>query len=250
MSWANEYYEIMEFYFSEPQHLGCIRKAGNTLKLNDVLSSLRQKEVPLNHIFNIGLHMLPSAMLVKLLGHYTAIDETEYVLEGGDILHRYKTIYPQFENFSQPDIFLSSPTQNVFIELKVSTKTSSEQYLKYLFLHALDEKYCGHRKKAVFFYSAPGDFTSVTKEKFASPQDFLASVVVPDILSGRSIREYALRMRELLNEGNLHYLSFAEMLQGFDRLKTEADAAAGLATFRNVLEGMTVEFQRRATKRS
>ena len=150
MSWANEYYEIMEFYFYEPQHLECNRKVGNTLKLGEVLTSLRQKEVPLNHILNIGLHMLPSAALVKLLGYYVLVDNAEFVLQGGDILPRYKIIYPQFENFSQPDIFLSSPRQNIFIELKVKTKTKIEQYLKYLFLHTLDEKHCGYRKKMAF----------------------------------------------------------------------------------------------------
>ena len=52
-------------------------------------------------------------------------------------------------------------------------------------------------------------------------------------------------MRELLNEYNLVYLSFTELLQGFERIKIDADAAMSAATFRNVLDGMAQEFRQR-----
>lgn len=54
--WTSEYYDVMEFYYWEPQHLGKIKNPksqySNQLKS---LEHIQNMEVSLNHMFNVFL---------------------------------------------------------------------------------------------------------------------------------------------------------------------------------------------------
>lgn len=246
MHWTDEYYEIMEFYYWEPQHIGKKKNPQNPKTIEQIHEKLRAKEVPLNHLLNIYLKLLSNGALSSLFSDYLPSQPKEFILEGRDIVDRYKAIYPDFVNFSQPDVFLSSDSHNVFIELKVGSKTSMEQYLKYLFLHCLDERFHRRMKELVIIYSAPKALASITKEKFESTDSFKRAVHIGDELSGRDISDYQRRMRELHNQSHLVFWSFDEVIHRIETLLLHGDAPShALESYQKLTSGMIREFKRR-----
>ena len=50
-SWNNEYYDIMNFYYWEPQHLGKIKNPNSKIQsIHDALSHIAKMEVSLNPV--------------------------------------------------------------------------------------------------------------------------------------------------------------------------------------------------------
>ena len=67
-SWNNEYYDIMNFYYWEPQHLGKIKNPNSKIQsIHDALSHIAKMEVSLNHQFNLFFQLLPSVILNDIL---------------------------------------------------------------------------------------------------------------------------------------------------------------------------------------
>lgn len=129
-SWIDEYDSVAEFYFWEPQHLGRISaRSGKNFAV--ILGELRKKEVPLNHLLNYFLHLAPSAMIARIYRR---------LLPGSRLVTptlRGREAWQDI-TFCQPDVWLSDPSANAFIELKLGSQLSYSQVFRYAALAAKD----------------------------------------------------------------------------------------------------------------
>jgi hypothetical protein len=134
-AWPDAYWSALEFYFWEPQHLNRYSPPSPDKKrgLDEVLSRLRAKEVPLNHLFAIFFSLAPPALSARLV---------EAVAPGLKGSAARLISSPEFRHSNlcdvcQPDLFLLVDERPVFWELKLDSKTSTEQLLKYALLGEL-----------------------------------------------------------------------------------------------------------------
>jgi hypothetical protein len=164
-SWNDEYYDIIDFYYWEPQHLGK-KKYDNSKYANvlEVISHLRKIEVPLNHIFNIFFRLAPNDFTLKLLSHCYGISiKDEFDFQGNK---EWKEYVPN--ELTQPDIFLSGKNTNFAVELKVGSKSTLEQVAKYLILNRLNNSHFGTDKKFFLLYLSPVKFNRLWKQDFST----------------------------------------------------------------------------------
>lgn len=123
-TWSDEYREIVEFYWWEPQVFGRSQKNYHRFKTADEMwASVSRKEVPLNHILNVFFALFPLEKLTVF-----GFDES-YRMVSSRTLEQIQRIT---KNLTQPDLFFVSKKQNIAIELKTSSKSSMAQVEKYI----------------------------------------------------------------------------------------------------------------------
>jgi len=123
--WTDLYYRVVEHYFWRPQAIG--RRADPEKKRRSWRyweQKLESQETPLNHILDLFFHIVPEELLDRvvsvLLGR--KIDNLEIVLpEPGSVDY----------NIVQPDIIVSNGRELVFVEMKVDSQSSIDQFTKY-----------------------------------------------------------------------------------------------------------------------
>ena len=147
--WTSEYYDVMEFYYWEPQHLGKIKNPKS--RYNNQFKSLehiRNMEVSLNHMFNVFFRLTPSKFVSDLLSTTcNVVADSKLSMQG-----RYDV--RKFSKMVQPDLLFVSDNINFSIEMKIGAKSSLEQVYKYALLHWLEQQHSG-RKIPPGIYSPP-----------------------------------------------------------------------------------------------
>jgi hypothetical protein len=122
-NWTDEYREIVEFYWWEPQMLGRSEKNYRRFRTADEMwSHLATKEVPLNHLLSIFFTLFP---LQKIQSFKLSADSKIYSARQLD------SIIKGQKNFTQPDFFIEGESECLAIELKTTSKGSLTQLLKY-----------------------------------------------------------------------------------------------------------------------
>lgn len=127
-TWIDEYDNVLEVLFWEPQHIG--RQGGSSGKNFDaVRAASHAKEVPLNHLLNYFFRLAPGAMLSRLIGSLAPS------LTADHLSLRSPTGF-RTHDVCQPDIWLSGRDVNVFIELKVKAALTFDQVQRYVIFAA------------------------------------------------------------------------------------------------------------------
>ena len=115
----------MEHYFWRPQDIG--RKAHPDLPRQPWAhwrERLASQETPLNHILDLLFHISPQELLDQSIS--ALLDRTESNLEL--VLPEPGTLD---DNIVQPDIIVSNGKTLIFVEMKVDSKSSIDQFAKY-----------------------------------------------------------------------------------------------------------------------
>jgi len=123
--WTDLYYSLVEHYFWRPQDIG--RKAHPDLPSQPWAywkSRLASQETPLNHILDLLFHISPqelldqsvSALLERDVSNLELVSPEEGTLD---------------DNIVQPDIIVSNGESLIFVEMKVDSKSSIDQFAKY-----------------------------------------------------------------------------------------------------------------------
>lgn len=133
--WTDIYYEIIDFYYWEPQHIGKTRLNNTKFKnVESVINHISNLEVSLNHILNIYFSMLPSEMLLTIFQSISKkVVPDDYQLMSIDTEWLLK-------NETQPDFVFMGKRNICYIEMKTKSKSSQKQYEKYLKLHSRIEQ--------------------------------------------------------------------------------------------------------------
>lgn len=169
-TWNDEYYEIIDFYFWEPQHIGRRKNEKSKYKNTaDVKKHILKMEVSLNHQINLFFRLVPSDFISKLVKNYFNKPVSDnYIFHGQNEWEKY---IPAEE--TQPDLILSGKKSNIAIELKISAKSNMEQLAKYLLLHQLNKMNSEEEKKLYLLYISPFSFDSLWVEKFKSKNELV-----------------------------------------------------------------------------
>lgn len=123
--WTDLYYRVVEHYFWRPQAIG--RKSdpeGPSRPWDHWKDKLQSQETPLNHILDFLFHIAPqelldrvvSALLQRQLSNLQLVAPADGTID---------------YNVVQPDIIVSNSTALVFVEMKVDSKSSIDQFAKY-----------------------------------------------------------------------------------------------------------------------
>lgn len=248
-NWTSEYYEIMEFYFWEPQHLDLIKKgtphnnAVSKRSKSEVLAHIQRMEVSLNHIFNIFFQLAPADFTFALVRETTGFEPSGPLQMVGrhDLFNLTKII--------QPDLLLRNETLNFSIEMKIDAKSTLQQVWKYALLHWLEEQDTHNPKSSALLYIGKGAFRTLWAQRYETAERLMAAALAMDVeeleekATRKSTREIVWpEVRAVLERTRISLLSYPD----FDRFLleyTDAYSAQDPATetLRKLFDGLRAE---------
>lgn len=180
-TWSDEYENILEFYFWEPQHLNRVSPAKEKRRpAKDVLSALMKREVPLNHQLNLFFHIAPRGLKARWLGGLlpaTACEAPHLRIVRGS---------PVF-GACQPDLYFAGERSRAFVELKVDARSGLEQLCKYGLLAAWLDQSEGPQPSGLIFMGPKPD-------KFADMDRHLADRLSPEFTLPPKVVRHAGRL--------------------------------------------------------
>jgi len=123
--WTDLYYDVVKHYFFRPQRIGRMtdpEKAG--LGWAHWRGKLEEQEVPLNHMMDLLFHMAPQGLLDRVVSAFLGRSAV-----GGQLVSASADVVDV--HIVQPDIIFSDGRALVFIEMKVDSRSSIDQFVKY-----------------------------------------------------------------------------------------------------------------------
>jgi len=120
LPWTSHYYSIVEHYFWEPGLIG--RKShGETHPWDYWKESLERQETPLNQMLNLLFCLAPRQVVDDCIG----------ALVGGSLSGTGLVEVGLNHSIVQPDLVFKSGRRVTFVEMKVDSKSSIDQFVKY-----------------------------------------------------------------------------------------------------------------------
>lgn len=247
-NWLQSYYEALQFFYWEPQHLG--RKKHATAEFNTaekVAAHLGKIEVTLNHnlsqFFLLAPNRLRRDLFGRLFGHSFKED---FVLHGRGVDATFELM-----NSTQPDLMFTSDDALVSIEMKIGAKSSVTQVLKYALVGLAVELRAGAPKRHYLAFLGRGAFAELWQERFASLTELRAAVAAEDGASflakcplkfGSHGERFSLIVSELALSF-INYAAFADFLR--QQIPPAADSSDGAQVYAKLLNGLLAELQNR-----
>ena len=120
--WTDHYYDFIDHYYWRPQQIGLKKDKTTSRGWDPWLSKLRRYEPALNHMFDLFFQLAPQDLvdyaLGRLVGH--SVDGMRLVRVDGLDPH-----------VAQPDMVFFADRRVIFVEMKVESKSSVDQFVKY-----------------------------------------------------------------------------------------------------------------------
>ena len=151
----------------------------------------------------------------------------------------------------QPDFWFLSDTESVSIEMKIASKCSVEQVLKYGLLGLSAETKQAKELQHYFILLGSGAFAKQWQERFATVADLIGGIAHFDLEAfllkhPQHFRRHKVRFGQILKEMHIEFLSysgFTEFLQSV--APPPSDYSLGAEVYRNLIFGLIDEFKRR-----
>jgi hypothetical protein len=249
IGWEDHYYDILEFYFAEPQHLNRLKYGPEkTYKFPKVKKRLQRLEVPLNHIMAQFFLLAPDAFCRALFTEmFDRRFEHEFVLYGRDVDTEFR-----LENSVQPDFTFLSDDDVVCMEMKLDARCSVDQILKYALLGLaveLREKKTKTHRLAVLgrgpFCKWDGGFKSLDAVKEAVQHADLTTFLRGKPADFRDRQEQFNLIVEQIQE-HLQFWTYGSLAHFLTRnMPNPDDYSPGADVYRKLLCGMIKEFKKR-----
>lgn len=243
-TWNQEYYETLEFYYWEPQHLGKLKHPNTKYtSLQSALEHIKRMEVSLNHQFNTFFSLLPDSETNALFSHiFQRPFDEKFCFNSKDT----RDFVESFKSATQPDLFFPSPTELVCIEMKVGAQSDFDQLMKYLLLSLIEGEKSGVTKQFSLLYMGVGDFTTLFKERCTDIDDLRAQFLTYEIgerTKNKSIdlSSYREKIYQLSQEIDIAYMSYAE----FHKYLVELSQETSNEALRNIYTGLIAELELR-----
>lgn len=123
--WTELYYQAVEDYFWEPAIIGRMPD-GDSKPWPQWKASLREKEVPLNHILSLFFALAPQDTVDQVLSRLVGAE-----LRGLRLVSEVGGSEDLKGTFTQPDFVFASDSDLLFLEMKIDSKSSVDQFGKY-----------------------------------------------------------------------------------------------------------------------
>lgn len=120
--WTDHYYDFIDHYYWRPNRIGLKKDKTTSKGWGPWLEKLRQYEPALNHMFDLFFHLAPQDLVDDAIGRLVGqpVDGMRLVKLDG--------LNP---NVVQPDMVFFDGLQLVFVEMKVRSTSSVDQFVKY-----------------------------------------------------------------------------------------------------------------------
>lgn len=247
-SWLQSYYEALQFFYWEPQHLG--RKKHPTAEFSTeekVAKHLGKIEVTLNHnlsqFFLLAPNQLRSELFELLFGRPF---NTRFTMHGREVDKTF-----ELSNATQPDFMFTSESDLVSLEMKVGAKSSVSQVLKYALLGLAVELRAGAPREHYLGFLGEGAFSNQWQEKFQSIDDLRTAVSSADKTAFLNrqpprFRAHEERFLAIVNTMALTFINYAA-LANFLRaeIPPPLDTSRGAEVYGKVLQGLIDELHSR-----
>lgn len=247
-SWLQSYYEALQFFYWEPQHLGRKKHANaefNTLE--KVAKHLGQIEVTLNHNLSQFFHLAPSRFRHRLFNRLFGVSfESNFILHGRDVDTTF-----ELGNSMQPDLMFTSDEALISIEMKVGAKSSVSQVLKYALLGLAVELRADAPRRHFLAFLGRGTFADQWQERFQTVQALQAATAIADqraFLEKCPLRFHAHgdRFSAIVSELVMSFMSYAEFASTLrNELPLPTDTSEGGEVYARLLNGVLQELKRR-----
>jgi hypothetical protein len=248
-SWVDRYYEALDFLYWEPQHLGRAKAVNSKLNtLTKVQMHLRLMEVTLNHLIKQFFSLAPSSFRNRLFEcGLTGPVSGDLLMVGSNFDREYN-----LQNSTQPDFLFTTAEGTFSLEMKIDSRSSVQQVLKYALLAlAVELKQGNKQMKHSLVFLAKGSFPNLweTRGAFTSVEALKQTLAkeTHTFLNGKQkhFQELEQRYSEIVDSlsiGFISYESFAALLQNEIDL---TDGGIGSLVYRKLLSAMLGELTRR-----
>ena len=274
MSWNRKYWDMLTNIYWMPQYMGlesipeekwttsqdhsCIPK--NEIPTNrsiyvrkraeaKQMTYLRSREETLNHVFDLTFAIASDEFVRHLLFKPLGINGNGPIESLG---REVKARYGWTRNVTQQDGFFVSPESMVGVELKLCSKTTSEQVLKYVTLMYCEEAIMGTRPHVGLLFIVPEASRdtlweqcgiSASGEIDASYLDGVDTQKLPNHMQMR-IRDNVDSFRGLLNRLRLAVISWSELDETMSKIVTDLKPnRPGDQTLIKLLEGFQAQLR-------
>lgn len=248
VTWVDSYYEGLEFFYWEPQHLGRKKHADAEFDTAPkVRKHLRKMEVTLNQNLHQFFLLAPDSLRNELFGRlFGRTLRGRLSLEVRNVDEKFK-----LQNSTQPDLLFTSEAHTVALEMKVGAKSSLTQVLKYALLGLAVELQHGSEKDHFLGFLGSGGFSDQWKERFDSIEELrqaIAEIDYAPFLEKQPLhfREHAPRFAQIVKGLFFCFITYEE-LAGYLLRETPlpSDVSPGAEVYRKLIEGVTGELRLR-----
>lgn len=245
-SWVADYYEALDFFFWEPQHLGRRRYAESAFqKHTEVQAHLREMEVTLNHLLKQFFSLAPTSFRNRFAEAALCRPVTgRFSMAGSDYdkeFHLGGTI--------QPDLLFTTADQTISVEMKLKAKSSVTQVLKYLLLSLATETHVKSKKDHQLIFIGPTKFVDLWKEKFRDADSL--RLALAEKLDGfaskyqRRLTQTLPRFLEISRSIEIAFLTYEELDRLLEFEQRGLDESELAEVYAKLLEGLRTELTRR-----
>lgn len=257
-NWLDSYYEALEFFYLEPQHLRAKTNATDEAKkrlteiarkstrAEQVINHVRGMEVTLNHNIKQFFLLAPDVFRNNLFGTlFGRVFTKAFELQGRDVDKKFA-----LANCMQPDFLFVSEEEAVSIEMKVKSQCSVDQVLKYALLGRAVEIQQNNQKEHYLVLLGSGAITSQFQQRFKSINDLTDAIKNENLATFLQNKPRFLQDQQHLERIVQHmtvqflsYKNFADILSS--AAPSEDDQSVGAQVYRKLIDGLCHEMSRR-----
>ena len=213
------------------------------------MAYLRSQEETLNHVFDLTLAIASDEVVRRLIFKPLGFSGNDLIESLG---REVKAKYGWKGNVTQQDGFFVSPESIVGTELKLGSKTTSEQVLKYVTLMHCEELITGKRPNVGLLFIVPDTSRDSIWEQCSIPasgeidESYLDDVINQNLAKHMQerIEEHGKAYRGLLNRLKLGVISWSDFDESMSEIMSDlAPYLAGDQTLIKLLEGFQAQLQ-------
>jgi hypothetical protein len=247
-SWTETCYQTLHFFFWEPQHLGKQKNYESVYNTPvKVMNHLKTMEVTLNHHLNTFLLLAPLTFRRRLFkrcfGFCPSEDHQMHDQQLADDLGIGGSI--------QPDFCFRSASSLVSLEMKITAKSSIEQFLKYLLLGLADEIASKHKKEHCLGFIGPDTFSALWKSGYKTPAELKKAAGKTDLAgflgeNGDQFVKHLPRFKEILASVNVGFITYGDLSKILKNSQpSAADKSEGAGVYRRLIKGLVEDLRER-----
>ena len=246
--WTASYYEALEFFSREPQHIGCKTHAGDEIEtLAKVTQHLHHIEATLDQNLRQFFLLAPTLLRNELFASlFTRRFSHPLTLLSSSVESEFT-----LEVAMQPDLLFVSDIEAVVMAITLERTWSLTQVLEYALMTLALELHLGAPRRHCLALVGAGDFPSQWKGQYASVTELKIALDNKDpalFLRTRAdrLRKHEDRFMEIVASLDMAFLSFADFATSLrEAAPSDTDVSPGAEVYRNLIAGILAEFDRR-----